>query len=450
MITKLLMYCMYVAPVFAVGISDGTNGSYIPIATSLIIVLISTHGILIPVDVPFSLQKIFWIFTYIMLGIVPIITYKYRIEFWDAGPFLSSDYSIANIVIIISLIIFIFFYKVSNNTRWSNEGRINYKLKRYSFSANAGFLLVSISVIVCVYVYYLNGFDFVNVWTRGKLGNRDGVIQLGQIHYLFLNFFLIPLLSINLLLYGMMEYRSKKVIFILAFILLFTAPPTSIPRFAAAAMYIPLFLWYLKFISREYIFSLSLIAGLLIIFPLLQIFRYPLSDLSDISFSILFFSMFTDGHLDSYQSLMMILKDGTVTYGLQLVGVLLFMVPRDIWPEKPIGSGHFMAEKLELSFNNISANYIAEGYINFGFTGVIIFVIVLAIFCGRADKLWKKRRLIASPRSMAIYLILLPLFFFTLRGDLMSSFSFICGYIFAVFIVDKIIRLFSKVISQAV
>ena len=238
-----------------------------------------------------------------------------------------------------------------------------------------------------------------------------------------------------------MTKNPTKIIFIiLAFLLFFAAPPTSMPRFAAAAMYIPLMLFYLNIFRQKNIFSISLIFGLLFIFPLLEVFRYQISDISNYSFSNMIISSITGGHFDSYQSLMVIIKDGTVTYGLQLAGALLFFFPREFWNDKPIGSGQFMAERLNFSFDNVSANYLSEGFINFGYFGILIFVIVLAVLCGRLDRVFKKGKLVGSPLRVAGYLISLPLLFFTLRGDLMSSFSFLTGFMLAVFVIDKIIK----------
>jgi oligosaccharide repeat unit polymerase len=441
----LFVYCIYIAPAILIAISGNNVENILPVCTSLLVVLISTQGILTRPEIPFSLVKIFNIFNYLFLGIVPIITYKYSIDYWDVEPFNSSDYLLTNVVIIFSIVLFNFsyefFYKCS---RCYSSQKIS-DLAEPIYNRKIGLYLVTISSLICIYVYYLNGFDPINVWTRGKLGDRTDVVEYGRIQYLFFSFFLIPMLSINLLLYGMARERSLVVIFILIFLLLFAAPPTSMPRFAVAAMYMPLMLLYLKVFSKKYVFPLSLVMALFILFPLLEIFRYTLINLSDISISSMVLGLFTAGHFDSYQSLMMILKDKTVTYGLQLVGALLFFIPRVLWPDKPIGSGEFMAEKLQLSFNNISANYFSEGYINFGYFGILVFVIVLAKICGHFDSIWQKGRLVGPPRRVAMYLTSLALLFFMLRGDLMSAFAFIFCFSFAIFTVDKIIKLFTRV-----
>ena len=444
-LNRLFVYFIYIAPVIFVATFTGDGvGDLLPIWTSIVVILISTYGIMARTEIPFSLAKIVSTFSFLFLGIVPIVTYKYSIDYWDAGPFASSDYLLANSVIICSLILFNLTYSFFHQKSKHSATLEKNELTESVYEGNIGLYLVAISSLICIYIYYLNGFDIFNVWTRGKLGDRTNVVEYGQIQYLFVSFLLTPMLSINLLLYGMARKKSQFIFFILTLLLILTAPPTAMPRFAAAAMYFPLILWYFKIFQKKYVFPMSLIFSVLLIFPLLEIFRYTLTNLSDISMLALFLSLFTGGHLDSYQSLMVILKDGTVTYGFQLIGALLFFLPRDLWPDKPIGSGQFMAEKLNYSFHNISANYLSEGYINFGYFGILLFVFVLAKFCGHFDAIWQTGRLIGPPRRIATYLIILPLLFFTLRGDLMSSCAFIFGFVFAIYILDAIISLSNK------
>ena len=64
--------------------------------------------------------------------------------------------------------------------------------------------------------------------------------------------------------------------------------------------------------------------------------------------------------------------------GKQLLGAMLFFIPRSIWPSKPIGSGATIAIYQRQSFKNISCPIIGEAIINFGIIGVIIFAVAIA------------------------------------------------------------------------
>jgi hypothetical protein len=108
-----------------------------------------------------------------------------------------------------------------------------------------------------------------------------------------------------------------------------------------------------------------------------------------------------------------------------LATVLLFFVPRSIWPSKSVGSGA-LVNKLEHSdFTNFSSTFIAEGYINFGVWGSLIFMAGLALFIARYDdKYWFSG---GSKYNNLVYPAAIGMMFFMLRGDLLSSFAYSVG-----------------------
>ncbi|MBS5037215.1 MAG: O-antigen polysaccharide polymerase Wzy [Fusobacterium sp.] len=68
-------------------------------------------------------------------------------------------------------------------------------------------------------------------------------------------------------------------------------------------------------------------------------------------------------------------------------------------------------------------NYFGEGYINFGYIGIVLFIIFIAYINARFDKLyWNYRE---KNYFVVFYLIMLSMEIFILRGDLMSSFAYL-------------------------
>ena len=134
--------------------------------------------------------------------------------------------------------------------------------------------------------------------------------------------------------------------------------PTAIPRFQAAAIYLTIATYFFPSIACGIRIPLLILLSLLTIFPILDQFRsYRLGLVGDsIDLNFIF-----AGHFDSYQSLAIVIQYDVITYGYQLLGPLLFFIPRYLWDDKPIGSGHFMAKSFNLDFTNISSNIYAEG-----------------------------------------------------------------------------------------
>jgi hypothetical protein len=78
-----------------------------------------------------------------------------------------------------------------------------------------------------------------------------------------------------------------------------------------------------------------------------------------------------------------------------------------------------LANELRFLFDNISLNFLAEGYINFGYVGVFVFVYVLAGICAIYDRSFWRHGVKVYSSGSVFYLFLLGFLFFLLRGSLM-------------------------------
>ena len=99
---------------------------------------------------------------------------------------------------------------------------------------------------------------------------------------------------------------------------------------------------------------------------------------------------------------------------------------------KPLGSGYVVRYAQGESFLNVSSPLIAEGLINFGTIGVILFAYFFGKFTTYIDKIyWKEieNNELDNTFIKILYPFLLSMFFFMCRGDLMSTYSFSVGHI---------------------
>ena len=123
------------------------------------------------------------------------------------------------------------------------------------------------------------------------------------------------------------------------------------------------------------------------------------------------------------------IEEHGTTLWWQLIGNLLFFVPRSFWPEKPVGSGAFMvgSEFGSSTFSNVSCAAPCEGLINFGLLGVIVLAAVLGIVLGYMDKKQTcVRSLGERPRAFTLfYAFFIGHVFFITRGDLLSPLAII-------------------------
>ena len=175
--------------------------------------------------------------------------------------------------------------------------------------------------------------------------------------------------------------------------------------------------------------------GLLVIFPFLDQFRHAKELSTDTKIGIST-QMFSEGTFDSYQNTINVINKADITYGRQLLGVLFFYVPRSIWSTKPIGSGAYIAKEFKYNFSNISMNFLGEGYLNFGYFGVFLFILFLSNLVSRFDFMYWNN-LIRKEYMYIIYFYLYGLLFFIMRGDLLSSFAYTIGLSSAIYLVLK-------------
>jgi oligosaccharide repeat unit polymerase len=234
--------------------------------------------------------------------------------------------------------------------------------------------------------------------------------------------------------------KNRKAIDIVLFLmqtvaLLIICCPTGIARYQMAMIYVGLLLVVFHFFKKGPWFILMMAFGLIIVFPFINAFRrisFGDVNLLDTIKGVFgsFGDAFLEGDYDAYTMFIITQRyvaEHGLTNGMQLLGVFLFFVPRDIWPSKPVGSGQTVAEYFNWSFTNLSSPPMAEGYINFGIFGIVIFAAVFSLVMRRLDNgYWQKR----NGAIDFVYPFVLVFVFFIMRGDLLSSYAYTFGTAF--------------------
>ena len=228
------------------------------------------------------------------------------------------------------------------------------------------------------------------------------------------------------------NFGSRVVLILLMLVSLF---PSALARNAVAMYWLPVVLLAIPLLKKPNIFIITMLAGLLVLFPFFDNFRYFDGSISSLSFD---FNYLNTMNFDASQEFMIVMKFKLITYGKQLLGTLLFFVPRGIWPGKPIGSGATLAAQQD-AFSNISMPFFAEGYINFGYVGIVLFTVVLAYISAYADKnYWKTKDRNVRSWFRPYYLIMVGAALYIMRGDLLSSFAYTFASMFDMWLVGKI------------
>ncbi len=439
---KIVIFILSLFVVFYIPVQYHKYSNNIVSFTYLLISCWSVFAIFIKRNISFSLYKTFYTFSLLFFGIAPFIQYSDGIVFWSSTQFLTEqDYIVTNIIILFIFVVIEIVYMFVYKDGRVNRGGSNIYLKR-EFNLKTKSIFILLAFLSFFFTLKSKDFNIIGLFFRGSdfLSENKDVTPLDQI----VNNFVRPMSLFAFMVYY--NYSRKFglfgfFIFIIGIICNF---PTGLARYNVAALYIPLFLIIFPALRAKYYFNMILVGGFLIVFPFLNNFRNFSEDSKiNIGFD---FEMFREAHFDSYSSLLRVIKYELVTYGNQLAAVIFFWVPRSLWDSKPKSSGIYLAENLDFYFSNVSVNFFAEGYLNFGMFGIFIFAVGLAIIIAKLDKKFLEFNYSMTSHNefTLYYYLLIGFFIFILRGDLLSSFAYLIGFLLNLNFLQRTVKLLNN------
>jgi len=414
------------------------------IITNFLVVLISTLLVFSNTQKPFSLFKMVILFYLIFFGLSPLLEYKLGLSYWGGNPISDNSYLVANFWVLVSLLFYVGCYILFHRQGSINTQRNSiligaFELPLLSPQKKLTYILLGISVASFVAIAAYFQFDFNSLMYRG--GDFDSqVASDNKTLNLVVGKYLRPLLFDCFAIYILMRRRFDVYALLLFSLAIAGASPSALPRFATATLYMSIILmmvWRTR-AKGSHLNNLVLF-GFVFIFPLLDLFR-AFRGWEGVGFR-LNFEFLSAGHFDAYQLFVRALDVDVVTYGYQLIGSVLFFVPRSIWADKPWGSGQMLADTIGLYFSNISMPLIGEGYINFGWVGILLFVLILALVTARIDKVfWSISSVAVNTAFPLAYMQMVGLIFFVMRGDLQNGIAYTCGVLAALVTLSYLLR----------
>ena len=400
---------------------------------------------------PYSVNRMFWLFFMVFFGLAPTIQVVGHMLAW------GNDLSYAtmlrtNLLVLASMGA----YQLTRYVAVSlTEGQLPLVRERVT----GGFVRAHrtwgfwLFLLICIAYFAIAGLNniFLQKYILLKWRDRvpDAVYLLGEkalrgpvLYYLLITIFLFRLRKV----------RKGMLALVLGLALLVNFP-LAMPRTLAAAVVVGI---VLSFGGRVWqrnrqAFTLILLAGLLLIFPLMQAARWT-SAHQELSFrqpQRIYEHAFATGDFDAYTSLARTLDyvaaNGRMN-GRQLLTSVSFLVPRKFWPGKSIGTGALVHRNAGYKFTNVSSPLLAEGFIDFGAIGALLYAALFAILAYWYDSLywrWRTHRAAEGDVSFSVlfYPVMLVLLFVLLRGDLLSSLALIAGFYAAGYFFHGLLRL---------
>ncbi len=260
--------------------------------------------------------------------------------------------------------------------------------------------------------------------------------------------YFIPFVTLALVILSKTPPRRKLFLFLILFIcVLATKNHLNERRNAIGPVYLTLLiLIFPQIINEGKRFFFFLFAIMIAVFPASTLLTHKHSDSNEIDLSSLIFTIrdhFTQLHYDAWANIVTtieITRAHGFSLGEQVSGSIFFFIPRALWESKPHPTGLVIGDYLSINhrmwFNNLSSPIISEGYIDFGFLGVILFAVGGGYLCAKAKKIAN------SGRSTHIILYTYTSFFafFILRGALLPATVYFFGALVAIYAIPKILK----------
>ena len=407
----------------------------------------------------------FIIFNYLFFFLAPVFQISamndLNFRFPNDFAFNTSSVVFANLLILIFNIVFIFSYLYFKDKK---PGKNKEQATEVNFKYNTP-LAILVLLAVCVAIAVFNYDYLLKDISESVYIIKDESTSLLLLKKKFL--FFTPLGGIVLTLKHLQmtdKINSNTFFVVLSLVifivlLFFFKNIFTEKRNTLGPIYIALiYLFFPKLLNSNAKFFLFMFLSMVIIFPLSSTLTHIDASLEQIFVkpSLIYESFLRFGtisgafeslHYDAFSNIMATVeyvKLNGLSWGYQLLGVCLFFVPRSLWTTKPLSTGELIGNHLfdttPRNFTNLSNSVVSEGFINFGFIGIVVLAIVLAYFIIKFI-IWHRsedclKQFIAF--YFAVHLM------FLLRGDLTNGFSYFIGPLLSVVFLPKLLIRFIK------
>lgn len=379
----------------------------------------------------------FYLYVYVFMGIAPMVQIRLnRLSGTTYGVSPSLDSQIAAYVIA-----GIVAYEVGrkaclllgNRSRTANPGFDPAMVERKDRSRSAG---TDIAGLALIWIGLVFSAVFVSrIGLTALFASRDDVRVVSEAAYgtsaelgLVKAMGWVPL-SIGLCALGYDKGASKSILYKISFmvgiaVLVITMNPIGNSRYmSATALFVcAASLGILRSRRRVQITLIGLVIAVFALFPQADRFRTS----GGFAQSAGFFEEYAsnndyDGFWQIGNALDYVGQFGS-THGRQLLGAVFAVVPRQLWPSKPLNTGELLADASGYSYTNLSAPLWAEGIVNFG----VMLGLVFMIFCGALVALVDRnaaRRVdgTATSESFALTAFVGPYMMILARGSLLQA-----------------------------
>ncbi|MGC0362823.1 oligosaccharide repeat unit polymerase [Rhodococcus sp. 27YEA15] len=373
----------------------------------------------------------FWVFTYVFMGLAPLAQLRMR-AIPPTTPRVDPTLNARALIIVlvgiaaflVGLVISAYVWRRIRDTRWGNPAGVRIDPVR---------VLILAACALVANAYYIKKLGVGTL-----LSSRSAVVEqagasLGQSTVASI-IGAVAMMSLLVAFIATVKYRDQNpaadrlyllVIVVLGAVLLLTFNPISSARylFGTAALAVAALFGLFATRARFRVVALLAVAALVLVFPLADAFRYSTSAQFKTSSPL---ESLTSPDYDAFAQVnntVNFVNNHGVTDGKQALGVVLFWIPRTIWPGKATDTGILLAESRNYTVKNLSAPLWSELFINGGWIALILGMTALGVVAGVQDR--RIEISLRQARAPTILACILPFYLIILlRGSLLQAMSY--------------------------
>jgi oligosaccharide repeat unit polymerase len=394
----------------------------------------------------FNLGASYSLFAMFFFGVIPLFEYRLGVTYSGANTPSDDSYATAAWLAVLSSVCFYVGYGLKRGTavRVDALKKLKFVSVRHRQIALWTSLVTLLAMAVFIVIFY--DYSLGNLLLRG-FGEEQEKSAMGNS---FITYFARPMF-LNLVFIMMLStarhrHVSLATMFVLWLGAVIFVSPIGIPRSLAGALYIPMLMMVFvpKYYSKYSLLCVILFAVLLAA-PVADVFRtITHQDTSvDLGENFSMDYMFS-GHFDAFHNLAQVVDLHYASEGWQVIGILLFWVPRGLWTGKPLSTSFDFADFAGFRAHNISFTLPAEFYVDYGVGGIIVGMFLVGLIYRRLDNLFSRQH---PPGSVASYVFAIGhlelsiLGLYLIRGSVLSSFAYTVGLASTLFIIRAVERL---------
>ncbi|MFE5790835.1 oligosaccharide repeat unit polymerase [Rhodococcus erythropolis] len=386
----------------------------------------------------------FWVFTYVFMGLAPLAQLRLR-EIPPTTPRVdpSLNSTAVSIVIlgIVGFLVGLVFsgavWRRIRDTRWGNATSVRVDPVR---------VLILAGCALVANAYYIKKLGVGTLLSSRSAVVEQASASLGQSTVASI-IGAVAMMSLLVAFIAVVKYRDQNpgadrlfllCAIVLGAVLLLTFNPISSARylFGTAALAVAALFGLFATRVRFRVVALLAVAALVLVFPLADAFRYSTSAQFKTSSPL---ESLTSPDYDAFAQVnntVNFVNTHGVTDGKQALGVVLFWIPRTIWPGKATDTGILLAESRNYTVKNLSAPLWSELFVNGGWIALIAGMVALGLIAGIQDR--RIEMSLRQSRAPTILACILPFYLIILlRGSLLQAMSYFLVIIGCAFFVSR-------------